>query len=639
MRTTTCSTINSWPADLFRRAFFLLAITVLAAGCGGSNGSGTDPAAGVECDPADPATHAECGTLLVGLTDADGDFLNYTVDVVKLTLETANGRRVETLPRSTRIDFTDYVDVTELVSAATVPPATYVAGTITLDYADAEVHVEANGQAVEAVVTDADGNPLGETTLEIVLSDRDRLVVVRGRPALLQLDFDLAASHAVDVDAVPATAVAEPFIVAEVLPVDEKEFRARGPLLEVDEQSSSYVVALRPFHDRAGDFGRVEVNTSSDTEFEIDGRLYVGAEGLATLAAAGRGTPTVAAGTLDVGARELHARLVLAGSSVPGAGADAVIGNVIARDGNRLTVRGATVVPSEQRAHFHDDVVVEIGPETKVFRLGERTETLGIDAVSIGQRVTIRGALPDTASIDSNAPEILFDATAGAVRLHLTRVSGIVNQAMPGEVEITLHAIDGRRADVFDFTGTGPSPDLDADPTAYQVASGPLATGDPADGRPVVAKGFPTAFGAAPPDFEGRTVIDFSDVRSALGVGWSEQGTAAPFISIGPDGLLLDNYNESIGTRKYVRQGPVLIDLTGLDAYTLIAPIENGRTLFALKSGDSLRLYTRYADFIDDLSVSLDGATVARSMYAHGTYDSATNVFTASKIGVYLLQP
>lgn len=625
--------------EVFRHALLVLALSVLAAGCGGSSGDTTVSAVSGECDPADVATHADCGTLLVGLTDADGDFLNYTVDVVKLTLETANGRTVETLPNATRIDFTDYVDVTELVSAATVPPATYVAGSITLDYAGAEIHVEVGGEAVEAVVTDAVGNPLGEASLDIVLSDRDRLVVTRGRPALLQLDFDLAASHAVDVGTTPVTAVAEPFIVAEVSPVDEKDLRVRGPLVDVDEQSQAYVVALRPFHDRGGDFGRVPVNTSGDTEFEIDGDLYVGAEGLAALAAAGRGTPTVAAGTLDVEAREFHARLVLAGSSVPGVGADAVLGNVIARDGNLITVRGATVVPAERRAHFHDDVVVEIGPDTKVYKLGERSETLGIDAVSIGQRVTIRGALPDTASADSNAPEILFDATSGAVRLHLTRVSGVVNQAMAGEVEITLHAIDGRRADVFDFTGTGPSPDLDADPAAYQVASGPLATGDPADGRPVVAKGFPTAFGTAPPDFEGRTLIDFADVKSALGVGWGEQGTVAPFISIGPDGLLLDNYNAAIDARKYVKQGPVLIDLTGLDAYTLIAPVENGRTLFALKSGDSLRLYTSYADFVDDLSASLDGATVARSMYAHGTFDSTSNVFTASKVGVHLLEP
>ena len=108
-----------------------IALTCLATGlaaCGGGGGttpqSAPDPIAAAECDPANPATHAECGTVLLGLTDADGDFLNYTVDVVSLSLETANGRVVEPLPRSTRIDFTEYVDLTELLTAATVPPAT-----------------------------------------------------------------------------------------------------------------------------------------------------------------------------------------------------------------------------------------------------------------------------------------------------------------------------------------------------------------------------------------------------------------------------------------------------------------------------------------------------------------------------------
>ncbi|MGB5510496.1 MAG: hypothetical protein WBM87_02190, partial [Woeseiaceae bacterium] len=127
--------------------FTLLMATVLLAACGGGSVAEQNPADNATCDPNDPATAAECGTVLVALTDADGDFLNYTVDVLSLKLETANGRVVETMPRQTRINFSDYVDLTELVTVATVPPATYVAGTITLDYGDAEVFVEADGSS------------------------------------------------------------------------------------------------------------------------------------------------------------------------------------------------------------------------------------------------------------------------------------------------------------------------------------------------------------------------------------------------------------------------------------------------------------------------------------------------------------
>ena len=102
----------------------LMSAALLLAACGGGSTTAVNgPVAMTDCDPNDPGTYAECGTVLVGFTDADGDFLNYTVDVLSLELETANGRIVETLPRTTRINFTDYVDLTELVAAAAIPPA------------------------------------------------------------------------------------------------------------------------------------------------------------------------------------------------------------------------------------------------------------------------------------------------------------------------------------------------------------------------------------------------------------------------------------------------------------------------------------------------------------------------------------
>ena len=620
---------------------WLLVATLMLAACGGgaSTTALDNPGPTASCDPADPATFDECGTVIVALTDADGDFLNYTVDVLSLELATANGRVIETLPRSTRINFTDYVDLTEFVTAATIPPGTYVSGTIRLDYTDAEVFVEADGASKEADVYDTDGALLTQTELRIQLSDRDRLIVTRGRPALLQLDFDLAASHRVDITPTPAEAVSEQFILAEVSPVDEKDIRVRGPLLDVSEVDMTYTVALRPFHDRDGDFGRVTVHVTDATEFEVDEAMYVGVEGLRALSAAGQGTPTVAGGTVNVAERRFTANIVLAGSSVPGIGRDAVVGNVIKREGNFLTVRGATIIPSDRRAHFHDDVVVEVGPDTRVFRDGDRQADIGIDAISIGQRVTIRGSQGGTPTVDANAPQILFDATQGSVRMHLTHLSGIVNTAISGQTDITLHSIDRRRAAIFDFTGTGATADQDADPDNYEIATGDLALASFSEGKPIVARGFPNAFGMAPPDFYGRTVIDYTDVRSALGVGWGAGGTTAPFTSIGPDGLVLDNDNVDNDERRYIKQGPVLIDLTELPSDTTIVPRPTDRKAFYIKTADSLRMYSDFADFVDDLGMSLDGATAARSMHARGRYDASANVFTAYKIGVYLLEP
>jgi hypothetical protein len=611
----------------------------LLAACGGGAGSeSTDPIAAAECDPANSASLAECGSVLIALTDADGDFLNYTVDVLSLTLETANGRIVETLPRKTRINFTDYVDLSELVSVVNIPPATYVAGSISLDYAESEVFVEADGAAKEAVVTDIDGNTLTQTRLNIRLSDRDQLTVTKGRTALLQLDFDLDASHRVNIAPTPATAASEQFIVAEVSPVDEKDIRVRGPLANVNEAEMTYTVALRPFHDRDGDFGRMRVHVTDDTELEVNDVMYVGVEGLRALSAAGTGTPTIAQGALNITERKFTADIVLAGTSVPGIERDAVLGNVIARDGNLLTVRGATIVASDRRAHFHDDVTVELGPDTRVFKDGYRASDLGIDAISIGQRVTIRGDLVQ-AMTDALSPQITIDATAGAVRMHVTHLLGIVNTVTPGQTDITLHGIDRRRVKIFDFTGTGASADTDADPDNYEVATGNLALANFAAGKPIVAYGFPTAFGMAPPDFTGRTVIDYTDVRSALGVGWGSSGTTLPFSSMESDRLVLNNKNTDIDQRHFIKNGPVLIDLTALDSDTTIVPRSADRSLYYIKSADSLRQYSDFADFVSDLTLSFEGVTTARSMYARGKYDTDTNTFTAYKIGVYLLEP
>jgi hypothetical protein len=621
-------------------ALLLTALFLTACGGGASTTASQNVMPTAACDPADAATFDECGTVLIGFTDADGDFLNYTVNISKLTLETANGRIVEVLPRETRIDFTDYVDLTELVTAAMVPPAIYVAGTISLDYADAEVFVAAGDASKAAVVTDLDGVPLQQVDIKIVLSNRDQLAIVKRHTALLQLDFDLEASHIVDIVPTPATAASELFIVAEVQPVDEKDIRVRGPLVEVNESGMNYVVAIRPFHDRAGDFGKFTVNVTAATEFEVNGEIFSGSDGLRAMNTAGPGTATVSKGTLTVANRSYTADQVLAGSSVPGSDRDAVVGNIIKRDGNFLTVRGATIIPrdaaTDQRVHFHDDVVVEVGPNTRVFKDGYRLADLGIDALSIGQRVTVHGTQP-TPTTDALAPQILFDATDGAVRMHLTHLAGIVNTVMPGQTDITLHAIDRRRSEVFAFAGTGPSADLDADPANYEIATGNLTLANFAAGKPIVAYGFPTAFGMAPPDFAGRTVIDYTDVRSTLGIAWGTTGTVAPFASIGGDGIVLALDNDNIGIRHHVKQGPVLIDLLTLGTNTTILPRPTGRKLFSIRSGNSLRQYSNFDDFVADLTTSLNGSTTARAMVARGNFDVDTNVLTAYMIGVFLL--
>ena len=81
---------------MLRTSWIAALAAVGLAGCGGSGGSApssTNP----------PTATSDVGTLLISLTDADGDFVGYSVDVLSVTLQRRGGGTVEVLPAATRI--------------------------------------------------------------------------------------------------------------------------------------------------------------------------------------------------------------------------------------------------------------------------------------------------------------------------------------------------------------------------------------------------------------------------------------------------------------------------------------------------------------------------------------------------------
>ncbi len=611
-----------------------LAVVALAiAGCGSSSSGNlssiTPPSATQTCDNANPQN---CGEVLIGLTDADGDFMSYTVDVESLTLTSSDGKTVETLPNSTRIDFAQLVDLTEFLTVATVPPGVYVSGSISLDYTDAKVFVDVAGDAVQADIVDTNGDPMSNATLDIVLDNANRLVVTRGLPSLLTLDFDLDASHTVDATQSPPVATADLFIVAEIDPVDTKERRVRGPLLSVNLDASSYTVAIRPFLGMLShDFGRAKVNTDSATTFEVNGEMFVGQDGLIALDTAGFGTPTIAFGTVNVPAREFNAEIVLAGSSVPWFDVDAVRGNVIARNGDVLTVKGATISRRIGDFYFHNVVTVLVGPNTSVTKVGDSAMDLDKDSISVGQRIVAIGDL----SQDALTSDAILDASNGRVRMHVTHVAGSLNSFVPGQIEMTGRHIDRKRIGIFDWTGTGITPDNDVDPDAMEIASGNLSADNILPGTPIVVFGFFKDFGTAPPDFEGRTLVDCATSRAKLGIGWMAPGTAAPFTMISTSSIVLDLANPEIGERHHLKQCGVITDLLSLPASPSIEPA-GGPGVYAIKQGNTISIHSDFGNFVNDLTLRLDGATFVRSMHAAGGYAADSNVFSARKLYVHL---
>ncbi|MEJ0037375.1 MAG: DUF4382 domain-containing protein [Gammaproteobacteria bacterium] len=609
----------------------LLSLSLLISACGGGGkselgagggGTTTPPPSGSSCDS------TSCGTAYVGIMDADGDFDSYSVDVVSLSLKKANGSAVETLPAQPRIDFTDLVDLKEFVTAATIPNGTYVAGTMRLDFTNADIVVDVGGVPTHAVAVDANGAPLTTVDLDIQLDNRHQLTITPGKPALLELDFDLAASNTVDLTKTPVQVMVKPFIVASVDVADSREARVRGPLVSVDSAAGDYKIDLRPFNLASARLGQVTVHTTSTTEFEIDGTTYTGSPGVTALAALAAGAPTAAYGTLNVDQRTFAAERVHAGSSVASAQFDVMDGNVIARNGDQLTVRGVTLVKRTGGPSFiRNDTTLTVGANTKVTKDGEMNNALTKDALSIGQRVHAFGTATDLAG-----GGVTFDATSGRVRMQLTHVLGTVKSAGSGALALDVTSIDGHVPTIFSFVGTSPALAADADPHNYEVSTGNLDLSRLDTGKAARAFGFVTPFGAAPPDFTARTLVDFRDVPALLSLGWGPPGTATPFLTVDASGLVIDNHNSSIGLRHVIAVGPALTDIKSLASGPRIVPDATKSVTFAIADGRRIDVFTMFGDFTAAVAQKLAGGSKAVNLAATGDFNAATGDFTARRV-------
>ena len=572
----------------------------------------------------DPTT-APTGQAIVSLTDAAGDFLSYSVDVQSLTLIRKDGTVVETLPLTTRVNFADYVEMTEFFTAATIPSGTYTSARMRLNFSTADVQVEdVNGNAVAVPVgniRDGSGNPLSTLDVEVKFDDRRSLFIAPGIPAHLTLDFNLQASNTADLTVNPPVVTVKPFLVADVDPQNPKVMRLRGPLKSVNQQDQNYEVFLRPFYRHVGDFGSLTVHTDADTVFEIDEANYQGNAGLAALSAKPVGTATVAIGHWRVGTRQFKADEVLAGSSVPGGTRDVVVGDVIARTGDQLTVRGASLLRSDGTFTFHDTITVNVAAGTKVRQQALMTTGLTKDDISVGQRIAAFGALDGSTS--------MLDATTGLVRLLVTSVAGTLNSTGSGSLELAVQRIDGRRITLFNFAGTGTSAGTDADPTHYQVSTGLLDLSGLTTGTPVRVLGFASRFKTAPPDFTAQTVVNLTNHPASLLVNWRPP-TGLPFFSSTDTGFVLSL--TGVGGVHYVWRGPVATDLLTVNMPTSIVPEDPTAGLFALGANGTVQVFTQFTGYRLALEQHLSQGQLANAVGAHGVYNDASATITVDQM-------
>jgi hypothetical protein len=166
----------------------------------------------------------------------------------------------------------------------------------------------------------------------------------------------------------------------------------------------------------------------------------------------------------------------------------------------------------------------------------------------------------------------------------------------------------------------------------YEVDTGALSLNSLDVGSAARVFGFVAPFGTAPPDFEGRTIVDFRDVPAVLSIGYGIAGTSAPFLTIdATTGLVVDNHNSRIGVKHIIAVGPRIYDVKNLASSPRIAPDASKPGMFAIGEPRKVEVFSTFADFIARLNSKLLSQKVI-SLSATGSYDAASNVITSSRV-------
>lgn len=563
-------------------------------------------------DSQEDSANKDEGQLYVSLTDAEGDFSQYRVDVTALKLYKVNGNIIETLPNTTTIDFAQYVDVTEFLTASTVPAGIYTKAEITIDYSFAELSVENTvGESIPAIAVDNDGNAITTTTLTTFINGNQGFIIKKGQPVSLTIDFDLESSNEVKIagSGESATVTVNPILVANTTFDDEKERRLRGLLDSVNTDASNYTVIIRPFQVRNHNYGEIIVSTNSETVYEINGEKISADTGLSELANLGSTAAIITLGIFNFESKQFIAHEVFAGSSVPWNDRDVIKGSIISRQANTLTILGATIELDSGQFIFNDQVSVLIDDDTQVTKQGSN-DVVSIDDLSIGQRIVIIGDVLEDGSVDATEE--------GIIRMRYSDITGIVTLASP--LQIDLQHINRRHINAYDFTGTGIDSPNDADPELYEVNTSTLSLDNLNNGSAIKVRGFPNAFATAPEDFTAKSIMNVSMVNTKMFINYGQSGSSTALVSLDENSLQLEI--ESATGRQYLNQFGVITDLEDLTSVPVIIPNDNGRTLFTINQGKSLNVFTTWSSFQQALNEKLNNGNIISLVHSSGLFDA-----------------
>jgi len=298
---------------------------------------------------------------------------------------------------------------------------------------------------------------------------------------------------------------------------------------------------------------------------------------------------------------------------------DVVTGNVASRNGNTLTLIGATVDRPNGTINFNTNVTVELNPATTRVTREFNVDILNTGAVSVGQRIRATGTL---AGSTLNPAQF--------VRLLVTKITGEVKGIGTGGVAVDVQHFDFRPVGDFNFTGTGAA--VDADPKEYRVETGSIDLTGIAIGSPVRVFGFVTPFATAPPDFEATSLVDVGNVAALLEVVWKADSDVQ-FGEMGNGKIDLD-LSDSPTIHHVIRAGEV----TDLTTFTDVSihSVTDTRVIYAIKDGLTVTVHKDFNAFVEDLAARLTAGKMARKICALGRFDDATGALSAQVASVVL---
>jgi len=608
----------------------------------------------------------------LSLTDDAGQFSSYLVTIDSVVMVGKNNGSITAIAVPELVDFTKLQNLSELWATASLPVDTYTSAIITLDYTSAQISVMVNGAPVKATIVDPTGVVPTTVTVTVSLDPSNELTLLptfaTSNALRLSFNLDLAASNTIDFTTSPPTVKVKPFMSVSTNSPDNKLMRVRGALINSSVDLGTYTVVVRPFFDEANSLGILTVFNNANTIYTFGGLTYVGASGLTPISQASAGNTLIAAfttfeptttPTAGVNAGIFNSVYVVAGGTLEDFFTEGLEGDVIARSGNVLTVRGATLTVNlaEVVQYENLDSQVILGPSTLVTADGISTlGPLNFNSVSVGQHITARGLY----SVNAAGVTVLDSTGAtsedtGSVRIQSTELFGSLISAGAGSLALNLQAIENWPASVYNFAGNGVSAAQDPIAANYLVNTGALTLPTAAAGDPLWIDGFTSPFGSAPPDFIAEAVNAEPTVPATLVVAWTGTGTAAPFASLTSTGLTINLANAAFGSGQ-LRIGAESVDITTLSATPTIVPAaavpssnpaSNGLPLFTpvftVGAGASTEVVTAsiesfngFAAFVTQLNTTFATPTPATQFVARGFYNRSSNTFTASSIDVVL---